>query len=343
MMNTNEIFAAYRRRLVAEGMIRSAAVGAAVAFAINTVLAFLYWMLEFGTVWLGAALGLPLGIGCGVLLYFLKYKPDDKQIAGRVDRRGLEERAITMLELSDEGSCMAELQRRDAREHISQVNARDIKFNISPLPVALASAALAFSICLGVLGALAGGGRIPYGKELFAGGADGAFDVVYTVSGGGSVRGEASQRIPYGSDSETVRAIADSGWIFIGWDDGAQSPERQECGVVRNMELKAIFERIDTPTPDDSESDAADDLPFGSVNEEAGGGNGDELGGDNIKDDGDGSGGGKWQDRNQFIDGATYYRDYLELYYKYSTGLLESDPDIPPEIIEFFETYFSGI
>ena len=114
--------------------------------------------------------------------------------------------------------------------------------------------------------------------------------------------------------------------------------------VTESRTIKAVFEKIENTLLDDDDSDEADDLPVGSAIEESGGGDSDETGGETPKDDGgNGQGGGKWLDRNQFIDGATYYRDYLEMYYQYSTGLLESDTEIPPEVIEFFEIYFSGI
>ena len=125
-------------------------------------------------------------------------------------------------------------------------------------------------------------------------------------------------------------------------DDGETSPERNETGVNSDMLIKAVFEKIESSAPEDDDSDAADDLPVGSVDEESGGDNSDELGGEEVKGDGEG-GGAKWQDKNQFIDGATYYRDYLEFYYQYATGIFDSETDIPPEMIEFFETYFSGI
>ena len=342
-MNVNQFLKKYYRRLLAEGIIKATLCGACIAFAANAVSAFIYWMFCVGNLLLGAVLSAALGAAVGFALYFAKYRPNEKNVARRIDRYGFEERTITMLELDGDDSCIAELQRADAQERIGRFSPKSIKFGISRLFVAIFAVAITVSISFSVIGMLAKGGKLPYGKDWISGGADGSFDVEYTVEGGGYIRGEQKQSVKFGGSTEAVRAVAENGWIFVGWDDENKNPERSEDDVRASLTVKAIFRKIDSEIPDDDDSDSADDLPYGSVIEEAGGGNGDELGGDNIKDDGEGSGGGKWQDRNQFIDGATYYRDYLEFYYQYAMGLFEGATDIPPEIIEFFETYFSGI
>ena len=341
-MNTQQIFDKHKRRLITESLLKSVIAGIAIGFGINTVFAFLYWMFDFGGIWIGLATGSLLGAACGILLYLFKYKVSEKTVAQRIDSYGLEERMITMVELSEDDSCIADIQRGDAIKKLDCLPAKSIKFNISAIFTVLTSLIAVASITLTVLGALANAGKIPYGKDVLSGGADGKFEVLYTAGEGGTIRGEKSQDVSFGASTEKVFAEADDGWMFVRWDDGERSPERCEHNVSANMEMKAIFKKIDNTDSDDDDSDVADDLPYADVTEESGGGNSDQLGGENVKDDGEG-GGGKWNDRNKFIDGATYYRDYLEFYYQYATGIFESDTEIPPEIIEFFETYFSGI
>ncbi len=341
-MNVKEIFGKHYQRLFAESLLKSIIGGIGVASAVNAVLALLYWMLRFGGVWIGMVAGLLLGALSGVLLYFFKYRLTEKTAAQLIDRYGLEERMITMVELSADDSKIAEMQRADAIARLGEVSAKRIKIKLSAALTAVVSVLLISSVSFSVLGVLAGMGKIPYGKDLFAQGVDGTFEVVYTVGEGGSIRGAAEQSVGFGESTTAVRAVADDGWMFVRWDDGETSPERSEANVQSNMQIKAIFEKIDHTTPDEDDNDAADDLPSGSVIEEGGGSNSDELGGEEVKGDGDG-GGAKWQDRNQFIDGATYYRDYLEFYYQYAMGFFDSTTDIPPEIIEYFEIYFSGI
>ncbi|MBE6585029.1 MAG: hypothetical protein E7645_00720 [Ruminococcaceae bacterium] len=341
-MNVKQIFGKHYRRLKTEGVIKSAISGAGVCFAINAVFAFIYWMFRIGSIWLGVTVGLLTGALLGALLYLCKYRLTEKTVARRVDSYGLEERLITMIEFSGERSHMAELQRADAIARLEDVPAKGIKYKISAVLVIAVSVVFAVSFSLSTLGILAQAGKVSYGMDMLAQGTDGTFEVIYTVGEGGWIRGETQQSVSFGDATVAVRAFADDGWIFVGWDDGETSPERSETGVSSDMQIKAVFEKIENNDSDDDDSDAADDLPYGSVMEESGGSNSDELGGEEVKGDGEG-GGAKWQDRNQFIDGATYYRDYLEFYYQYATGIFDSETDIPPEIIEFFETYFSGI
>jgi len=343
-MDKKQIFGKHYERLAAERLIKSIAAGAIVGFGINTVFAVIYWMLNFGSVWLGAAIGLPAGATVGILLYFLKYRLTEKTLARRIDRSAeLEERMITMVELEGDNSCIAELQRKDAVKNLNALSEKSVKVGISNLLAVTLTALIIISLAFNVLGIMAKNGKMPYGKDMLAQGADGTFEVIYTTDGGGYIRGEAEQEVSYGGSTSYVRAIADDGWKFVSWDDGETSPERNEENVSSNMTFKAVFVKIDGNDPDEDDNDSADDLPEGSAFEEGSGGESDEEGGDNIKEDGEGNGGGKWQDRNQFIDGATYYRDYLEFYYQYAMGIFDSDSDIPPEIIDFFETYFSGI
>lgn len=342
-MKVNKIPKEYCRRLVAEGIINSSLAGVAFAAAVNLVFAALYWTLGVGRVILGVAIGLPLGAVFGVIIYLIKYRLTDGRVARRIDRLGLRERMITMVELSGDESTVAEMQRADALEHLLGVSPRSIRIRLSRLFSVLSAVLLSVSVGFTVLAILAGAGRIPYGRDLIDTGVDGSFDVAYSVEGDGYILGKSEQSVELGGSAEIVRAVASDGWMFVGWSDGESSPERRDTDVRENLEFTARFKKIDASDPDDEDGDSADDLPEGSVIEESGGGNSDQTGGDNIKDDGSGGGGGKWQDRNQFIDGMTYYRDYLELYYSYATGIFEADSDIPPEVIEFFETYFKGI
>lgn len=342
-MNTKQIFDKHYARLRCEAIIKSALIGIAVGFGINLIFASLYWLFAFGGVWIGALVGASVGSACGVVLYFVKYRVTETDVARRVDREGLRERMITMLELEDDESVIAKVQRKDAERSLNGVSAESIKFNIPALTIALSVAVLVLSLGMSVVGILAGVGSIPYAKDILSPSRTGVFDMEYLAGEGGYLRGESKQRVSVGEDASPVRAIAEDGWMFVRWDDGVDCPERIDENITENKLVRAVFEKIETTASDDDDTDSADDLPVASATEESGGGDSDEEGGENQKNDGDSQGGGKWQDKNQFIDGATYYRDYLELYYQYATGIFDQDTEIPPEVIEFFETYFSGI
>ena len=342
-MDKSTFFKEHEAHLRGEGKIKAAVLGAAVGFGIDAVFASLYWMLGIGSLLVGLAVGALVGSGLGILSYLKRYRPNEKRVARRIDSHGLEERMITMVELRGDSSDIAELQREDAMRSLGKVPPETLGRRVSGACAVLALSLMLFCILVNTLGLMAMSGNILYGKELLLRGADGTYEISYVAGEGGYLRGEASQSVERGSSTEHVRAVASPGWIFVRWDDGSTYPERRETDVRENMVIKAVFRKIDGSDPDDEDSDAADDLPSGSVDSEGGGGSSDQTGGENVKDDGSGTGGGKWQDRNQFIDGATYYRDYLEFYYQYATGIFDADTEIPEEIIEFFEIYFSGI
>lgn len=54
------------------------------------------------------------------------------------------------------------------------------------------------------------------------------YTVEYTAGTGGSISGEATQRVEKGGDTQSVRAVPDSGYQFVGWSDGVESAERSD-------------------------------------------------------------------------------------------------------------------
>ena len=342
-MNEKQLFYKHKKRLVTEGIIKSVLSAFATLLGVNFIFALIYWIWGVGNIFVGVLAGAVLGSVIGVLLYFFVFKPTDMAVARRIDRYGFREKMITMLEFQEDASAIARIQRNDALENLGSFSEKSIKFTLPKRLVAFTAAALVLSTLTLTLGALAMGGVIPYGSELFISGGDGEFEITYVAASGGYLRGDTEQSIKLGDAGTPVRAVADEGYIFVGWNDGNASPERREKSLTDNMVITALFEKIDKSGDGADEEDSADDLPFGSTSNSSGGGNSGDEGGDNPQNGNEGQGGGKWQDKNQFIDGATYYRDYLELYYQYATGIFESDTDIPDELIEFFETYFKGI
>ena len=80
-MDINKIFTEYRRRIKTERMLKSLVWGTLVGFSISAVFALLYWMLAFGTFWLGTVIGLTAGAASVILLYTFRYTADEKTVA----------------------------------------------------------------------------------------------------------------------------------------------------------------------------------------------------------------------------------------------------------------------
>ena len=132
-MNKKNYFEQYNSRFMWEAIFKSALVGAIIGFALNFVAAFITWFTEFNGFWVMMGL-LVVGLVIGaVIAYFKKFRPTVMSNARRIDRYGLEERLITMVELEEDDSCLARLQREDAEAKLSSVDARDIRFRIPKL------------------------------------------------------------------------------------------------------------------------------------------------------------------------------------------------------------------
>ena len=377
-MIDNHFFEKHHKRLVAEGVLRAAIGGVAAGFAADLLVALLAWYFAFGSIWLAIGIGIGTGALCGVLLYFCHYRPTPHEIARRVDRLGLEERLITMMELQDEESVIARLQRENAKEHLCDVSAKTLRFRFSKAVIVLAATAFVLGTGMTTVLGLSTMRVIPSGTDLVNPPDPYADHIAlsYIVEEGGEIFGVSDQLLLPGESGTPVVAVPEDGWIFVGWDDGGTEPERVDANVTEELVFTAIFEEIDEALggddgdsadgPSDGEGDTAEDAPSENSSGEQGkpgdpsnessgeGGEGEnkndgqkpsdsqESDGSDREDGGDGAS-GKWQDNNQFIDGNTYYRDYLDMYYQMAQDIFEADGSIPPELIEFFENYYNSI
>jgi len=292
-----------------------------------------------------------------------------------MDRLGLEERTVTMLELKDDDSYIASAQRENAISHIEKASGRKIRLRIPRALAVIALVAFISGSAMTTVIALASEDIIPSGGDLLPKDPETLpFAVSYMVDEGGEIVGESDQLVEPGMDATPVVAVADDGWVFVGWDDGNENPERQETEVTKDMIFVAVFEEIGESDGGETdgegengegsgEGDKADDVPGGGEtssesdqngqgdkgdasgsdgNSEGGQGSGEDQG--EGKGDGQGAGaGGKWEESNQFKDGQTYYKDYLDLYYEYAIEIFKENGEIPPELREFYEAYINSI
>ena len=377
-MNLKQMMKKHYLRLVLEGVFKSLLAGMAIGFAANFLTALLGWIFSFGNIWLAIGIGAAAWVISGVLLYFLKFKPTMEDTARRMDRLGLEERMVTMLELKEDDSYIATIQRENARESITHIEGRKIKIRIPKVIVCLVIIAAVFGSSMTTVKGLADNGEIPSFDEIIE---DDPYAnyiaVTYMVDEGGYIEGETDQLVEPGGSTTPVIAVADDGWVFAGWDDGYSELERSETNVTQDLYFVAIFEEIGESEggaegdgeggnngSQKAEGDQAEDLPAeGGANADSdqngaqgsegdgSGSKGDSDGGQGSSDEqgegkGDGKGqgaGGKWDDSNTFLDGQTYYREWLELYYQNALDIFEQNGEIPPELREFFEAYYDSI
>ena len=377
-MIQKKFFEKHYSRLKAQGIFKSVLCGLMIGLFATFIAAAAAWFFDFGGIWFGIGIGAGISIICGITLYFAKFKPSVKQIAARVDRLGLEERLITMLELQNDESYLAALQRENAKEHLKKADHKKLKLRLPKAIVVLSVVATVLAGGMTTVVGLADEDIVPSGTDIVnpEDPMESYIAITYMAEEGGEIEGESDQLILPGETTTPVVAIPEDGWIFVGWEDGVNDPERTDSGLTEDAVFIAVFEEIgengeggegedeEGGPGNNGEGDKAEDIPgegAANVDSEQQGGSGEEGNGSGAdanedggkgesEEEGEGKGegqglgaGGKWQDSNQFIDGNTYYRDYLDMYYQMAQEIFAENGEIPPEMRDFFENYFNGI
>ena len=214
-MGQNGVFKRYRSRLVAEGILKSIICGLSIGFAVNFLVALVCWLVGItGGVWLAIGCWLCVSAIFGVLFYFLKFRPTTKEIARRVDRLGLHERLITMLELEKDESYIAMRQREDAKERLKSVNTKQLRFRFSKVMIVLIAVFALMGTSMTTFAGLAENGLAPL-SPFDPDNPINFLEVTYAVEGNGQILGETKQVVKPGQNASSVIAVPDDGFIFV--------------------------------------------------------------------------------------------------------------------------------
>ena len=161
-----QTFKKFLSKLVFEGLLKSFIASAVIAFGACVATAVLTWMLAPELWWTVFVVFGGVMVISVPLFFFLRYRPSMESVAARVDRLGFNERAITMLELENENTFFANIQRADAIAKIESIKPSGLRLSVSmPAVIAMASVFIA-SAAFTVVGALSNDGIVPSGKEL---------------------------------------------------------------------------------------------------------------------------------------------------------------------------------
>jgi hypothetical protein len=301
------------RKLFWESVIRSVVFGLVFGFGLAFVCAMAFWIAGLN-LWWTAFIAFAVGTAAAsVILYFAKYRPTVVSGARRMDRLGLEERLVTMVELQGEDSYIAKRQREDAMEKLHMLSPSSIKIKVSLGVIIAALVSFTLAAVMTTLSALSAAGFFPSWEdiidEVVPEEREVYYAVTYDVTEGGYIEGEADQLVLAGKDAERVQAVADEGYMFGGWDDGYEKPVRQDKGITKTEIFTAIFLPIEDegmgagmPGDDGPPQDGPGDSP----------GDGENTG--ETEDANGTTGGGKYEEANQVIDGKVYYREILGMY-----------------------------
>lgn len=318
-MNPKQYFEKYYAKFRLEAILRSLVHGLQVGFVAAFVVALVTWFTPINGMWIALAALVAVTIVATMLFYAKKYYPTVKANARRLDSMGLEERLITMVEYAADESYIAQRQRQDAQQALETVEKDQIKIKIrkkNMVGMVVCGVVCAAMVTVTALSAV---GLFPRGdellEELLPETPEDFIAVTYLVEDGGYIEGVMDQLILPGHNADPVLAVAEDGYVFVGWDDGNPNPSRTDYGVTQELTLTAIF------APMDGEGDSGDDGDSGEEGgDEPGDGGGDQDGdspsnSDSASDsDQVGEGSGKYYEWNHIIDGEKYYREFLEEY-----------------------------
>ena len=359
--NMNELFVKYRRKLTTEGVLRALLIGALVGLAVMLVLAGVLWYMgNKQLVWLPPVVFAGVTGLLFVILYFAKFKPSETSIARRLDALGLEERMITMTEFQNDDSYIARRQREDAIQSLQQIEASQLKMKLKRGFVVALSIVGVISVGMWALQILMKVGIVKPGNQLIPEllVPPKEYVVEYATSGDGLVEGDMTQVLLTGESPEAVEAVAMDGWVFVGWDDGMNSPYRKDSNIIDVMDrsgvdsivLTAVFQELQENADDGGEGEAAGQ-PGGEQGQGQPGGEGEGEGegegdgeqeGDPSDMEGEGAG-GKYTPSNQVIDGKTYYGDDYDASREDAANEVTGNTDMGEDQSGAVEKYFENI
>ena len=272
-------FQRYFQRLSVEGMLKAALLALASGACAAVVSGIVTWFTITENIGLSLAINLIVFFVVSALLapawYFLFFRPTVKKSAHRIDRLGLEERMITAVELQNEDTYLARLQREDAQNALEKTSPKQLKLRIPQkillfLAIAFFCGAAATTVAaLGAAGFIYSGYEtmdaiIPEEPPVYV-------SVTYEAIDGGIVDGEFAQVIEAGQSTTEVLAIADDGYQFVMWSDGYKEPARYERDVTTDLVYYALFQYIgetsQSPDGDPEDDDEQEPQPQPSESE----------------------------------------------------------------------------
>lgn len=350
-MDLKQHFKEHDGKLRLEALLKSLLSGSTIGGSLGFVVACVTWFTDLKGLWLSIGVILGFTLVTTALFYFKVHKPSLTASAKRLDRLGLDERLITMVEYQNDNSFMAKLQRLDAAAMLSKVAKSDIKLLIPIQAIIMSATCLLLASGMTVVTGLADAGIIMGGQELIESlkpeEPEIKIMVTYEAEEGGSIEGEYEQFIVKGEDAEPVLAVPEDGYVFIEWSDGITDPYRQDLEILEELELFAVFE-WDEGAEDDSEGDEGEgegegdmEAPSEEQGEKDGEGEKSEESEDgDPSDESEPNDQGKYGEANQIIDGETYYKEIIGEYRDKLIEYLEKNRDrLSEEEIAIIESY----
>lgn len=303
----------YKSRIVKENWIKSIMTGLIAGFSATTVCALICWIFGIKYLWIYILMFTAATALTTILSYFCKFKSSNRQLASRIDELGLEERILTMVQLENDDSYIAQKQREDAVSALSKLNSSLLKITVSISMIILCCVTFVVGASAATASTLTDTSLLDIikQKQIEKETIQNTIHLRYGVKDdvGGRVDGELEQSLLRGNNGAMIQAVATDGYVFIGWTDGYEYSTRIDANVQKDITVNAIFISIEDDEEVDETLEEKQEGNSGSsnaTNQPGNQGNPADGGGDGQ---GEGAGTGADSSSNQVIDGSTYYGD----------------------------------
>ncbi len=329
MLEENKIYQRTKRNLIKYGLIKAYGYSIGISLIISVILFIALYLMNPKIIYFSAIAFLAIGLILGPIIYLIFYRPKEIEVARIMDSSlALNDRVKTMLELKDDNSFMAKLQREETLEALDKIDSKKLCFNLTkPLLGFVKIFSIAILTITSILVLNFNIVRIEENKILNA-----TVEIRYIETEGGVVLGEKNQVIKLGDSTSEVVALANKGYVFVGWSDGKAQNSRIDENCQESKEIKSIFRKIDSTITGGFTADSTVPNP-------------DDIKNNNNQDvDGNMPGAsGEYIENNQVIDGNTYYRDVYKEYLEQALRDLEAGKELSEYLKLIVEDYFQII
>lgn len=218
-----------------------------------------------------------------------------------------------MTQLKGNNSYIACRQREDAIKSLQKFNASSIKIIIPSLIIIICCVTLILGIGVTTASMISNVSLIDLIQDHHKPVLSNSFHLIYGVNDDnkGRIDGNLEQTIKSAESGTIVQAIAEDGYVFVGWSDGYENATRIDENVKKDIFVNAIFIIIeDNEEQDETLEEQQETNPNGSSSSNSTDSNNQKNPTNgNGNGQGDGAGANSDSASNQIIDGSTYYGD----------------------------------